>query len=66
MGLPGESYLLTSREVQDLLRIHRSTLHDWRSDGRLQGVQLFEDGPWRYPAHQGVIARALAAVRGAR
>jgi predicted site-specific integrase-resolvase len=63
---PNESYLMKPGEVMDLLRIGRTTLHEWRTRGDLDAIRHTPKGPWRYPASQGVIQAALAAVRGLR
>lgn len=63
MDEPAEAtYLMTGREVCDLLHISKSTLGEWRADGTLTGHPL-PKGRWRYPADQPVIQDALAAVR---
>jgi predicted site-specific integrase-resolvase len=59
---PGESRLLTGREVCDLLHIDRSTLHRWRLDGIVTGFRPRPRSHWRYRANQPVIAEALAEV----
>ena len=56
--------------MKDLLRIGRTTLHEWRNQGRLRAVQhrpagpgAAHGGPWYYPADQPLITAALAAVK---
>jgi hypothetical protein len=61
-----ETHLLKAREVQDLCRIGRTTLHEWRTQGRLYGIQHRTRGPWYYPASQPLLQAALDAVRGTR
>jgi hypothetical protein len=57
---PAGTYLMTGREVCDLLHIAKSTLALWRTTGQIKGVKPSRD--WRYPADQPIIADALAAV----
>jgi hypothetical protein len=71
--MPNETHLLTPREVMDLLRIGRTTLHEWRNRGRVEGIQhtpaypgRLHGGPWYYPASQPLIKAALDAVKAAR
>jgi predicted site-specific integrase-resolvase len=47
----------------DLLRITRTTLHEWRTQGRLQAVRAHPTAHWKYPADQPALAAALDAVR---
>lgn len=70
--MPDETYLMKPREVMDLLRIGRTTLHEWRSKGHLEAVQHTpagrerqHGGPWYYPASQPVLKAALKAVKKA-
>lgn len=53
---------MTAREVCDLLIISTTTLGEWRVKGWIEAHRL-PSKQWRYPAHQDVIAKALAAVR---
>lgn len=62
----GETYLLRPGEVMDLLRITRTTLHEWRTQGRLQAVRPHATAHWRYPADQPALVAALEAVRAPR
>jgi predicted site-specific integrase-resolvase len=57
-----DTVLMKPGEVQDLLRIGRTTLHEWRVSGRLTATRHHDRGPWLYPASQPVIRRALRAV----
>lgn len=59
----GDTYLMRPGEVMDLLRITRTTLHEWRTQGRLQGVRPHDRAHWKYPADQPVLQAALDAVR---
>ena len=61
-----DTYLMKPGEVRDLLRISRTTLHEWREAGRLHAVRHHPKGIWYYPATQGVLADARAAVRAKR
>lgn len=61
-----ETHLMKSSEVRDLLHIGRTTLHDWREAGRLQGLRHTPNGPWYYPANQPIIVAALRAVGSLR
>jgi len=61
-----ETHLMKPGEVRDLLRIGRTTLHEWRTRGELQAIQHRPKGPWYYPASQPRIQAALDAVRGTR
>lgn len=65
-NMPDETYLMKPGEVIDLLRIGRTTLHEWRTAGDLEAVRHSPRGPWYYPASQPRIQAALAAVRAAR
>lgn len=42
--------LLTAREVQDLLKIDRTTIYRMLKDGRLAGVKVGHQ--WRFPRHE--------------
>lgn len=59
---PGDTHLMTGREVCDLLHITRSTLHLWREDGALTGFRPRKRAHWRYPANQPLIVAARQAV----
>jgi hypothetical protein len=61
-----ETHLLKTGEVRDLLHIGRTTLWEWRRDGRICGIQHHPKGPWYYPADQPVIEAALRAVGSIR
>lgn len=61
-----ETHLMKGSEVRDLLHIGRSTLHDWREAGRLQGIRHHARGPWYYPANQPAIQQALRTVGSLR
>jgi hypothetical protein len=61
-----ETHLLKTGEVRDLLHIGRTTLWEWRRDGRIRGIQHHPKGPWYYPADQPVIEAALRAVGSIR
>jgi predicted site-specific integrase-resolvase len=65
-AMPDETYLMKPSEVLDLLRIGRTTLHEWRTRGDLEAIRHHAKGPWYYPATQPVIRAALDAVRAAR
>lgn len=58
--------VLTPGEVMTLFRIGRTTLHEWRTQGRLQGVRAHARAHWRYPVAQPAIRDALAAAGGVR
>lgn len=60
------TYLMRPGEVMDLLRITRTTLHEWRVAGRLEGVRAHERAHWKYPASQPILQEALSAVGGRR
>lgn len=57
-----DTHLMKGSEVRDLLRIGRTTLHEWREAGRIAGVRHHPRGPWLYPAAQPIIAQARKAV----
>jgi predicted site-specific integrase-resolvase len=59
----GDTYLLTGREVCDLFRIDRRTLHEWRKAGVITGFRPRPRAHWRYRADQPIIRDARAAVR---
>lgn len=61
-----DTYLMKTGEVMDLLNCGRTTLHEWRNQGRIEGVRHTPKGPWYYPATQPMIRAALDAVRAAR
>ena len=42
--------LLTTRQVQDLLKVDRITIYRMLLDGRLRGVKIGQQ--WRFPAHE--------------
>lgn len=58
-----DTYLMKPGEVRDLLRIGRTTLHEWREAGRLTAIRHTPKGPWLYPADQPIIVRALHTVQ---
>jgi hypothetical protein len=58
-----ESRFLTAQQVADLFAVTKSTVNRWREGGYVQGHPLPHGKGWRYPAHQTVIADALAALR---
>ena len=60
-----DTYLMKPGEVMDLLRCGRTTLHEWRTQGRLEAIRHTPKGPWHYPASQPILRAALDAVRGA-
>jgi hypothetical protein len=64
-----ETHLLSSREVQDLLHIGRTTLWEWRERGEIEAFKHRPDDPrakWYYPANQPVIENALRRVGSIR
>lgn len=65
-GLVAETHLMKSSEVQDLLHIGKTTLHDWRVAGQIEAIRHTPRGPWYYPANQDVIVAALRAVGSLR
>lgn len=57
--------LLTTRQVQDLLQVDRTTIYRMRKDGRLSGVKVGQQ--WRYPRHEvqqllGIPAKSSAII----
>jgi len=58
--------LLKPAEVMTLLRIGRTTLHEWRTKGILTATRPHARGWWLYPANQPVICAAQAAAGGPR
>ena len=65
-AMPDDTYLMKPGEVMDLLRIGRTTLHEWRTAGDLQAIRHKPKGPWYYPAAQPVLRAALDAVKAPR
>jgi hypothetical protein len=65
-GLVTETHLMKAGEVRDLLHIGRTTLHDWRTSGRITAIRHTPGGPFYYPANQDVIVAALRAVGSIR
>ena len=58
--------LLTTRQVQELLRVDRITVYRMLNDGRLKGVKIGQQ--WRFPAREverllGQIGRASCRER---
>jgi hypothetical protein len=65
-GLVAEPLLMKGSEVQYLLHIGRTTLHDWRLAGRLTAIRHHDKSPWLYPANQPIIENAIRALGALR
>lgn len=48
--IPRVDQLLTVDEVASVLRCSRQTVHRWRAEGRLPGLQLLPRGVWKFRA----------------
>ncbi len=53
--------LLTTKQVQDILKVDRITVYRMLNDGRLKGVKIGQQ--WRFPARE--VERLLSGEAGA-
>jgi excisionase family DNA binding protein len=60
-----ETRFYTPTEVRELLKVSRTTVHEWTERGLLRAYKL-PSGRRRYPGSQPVIAEALASLGGPR
>lgn len=57
-GLEG-THLLKSAEVQAILHLPKTTLHDYRVAGRIRAFRHHPRGNWFYPADQPILQAVL-------
>lgn len=54
--------LITTKQLQELLQVDRTTIYRWLSDGRLTGIRV--GGQWRFPHN--VVETCLVSPKAAK